>query len=73
MDIPSVFARNLLRLRAEKGWTRQKLADLAEIDRTYLSALERDAYSATIDMVAKIAKAFDVEPSALLEREHAWR
>lgn len=73
MDIPSVFARNLRRLRAEKGWTQQELADLAEIDRTYPSAPERGAYSATIDMVAKIAGASGVEPSALLEREHARR
>ena len=70
MDIPTVFARNLRRMRAEKGWTQQELADLAHIDRTYLSALERGAYSATIDMVAKIAGAFGVEPAAMLQRDH---
>lgn len=67
MDLPDVFARNLRRLRAERGWTQQELADKAEMDRTYLSALERGAYSATIDMVAKIAGAFGVEPASMLK------
>ncbi len=67
MDLPDVFARNLRRLRAERGWTQQELADRAEMDRTYLSALERGAYSATIDMVAKIATAFGVEPASMLK------
>ncbi|HWA88914.1 MAG TPA: helix-turn-helix transcriptional regulator [Rhizomicrobium sp.] len=69
MNFSDVFARNLRRLRAERGWTQQELADLADIDRTYLSALERGAYSATIDMIAKIAGAFGVEPAFML-RDH---
>jgi transcriptional regulator with XRE-family HTH domain len=69
MDMPDIFARNLRRLRAEKGWSQQELAELAEIDRTYISALERGVYSATIDIVAKLAVAFGVEPSSLLTRE----
>ncbi|MFZ2080463.1 MAG: helix-turn-helix transcriptional regulator [Xanthobacteraceae bacterium] len=40
----------------------------AGIDRTYVSALERGVYGATIDMVEKLAAVLDVEPSALLQR-----
>jgi transcriptional regulator with XRE-family HTH domain len=68
MDIREVFARNLRRLRNEKDLSQEELAFLAKIDRTYISALERGVYSATITMVAKLAAVFDVEPSAMLER-----
>jgi transcriptional regulator with XRE-family HTH domain len=44
------------------------LAHEADVDRTYVSALERSEYSATIDMVDKLAKALGVDASALLQR-----
>ena len=48
-------------------WTQEELADKADMDRTYLSRLERGAYSPTIDMVAKIAGAFGVDPASMLK------
>ena len=68
MDIREVFARNLRRARNAKGLSQEALAHEADIDRTYVSALERSQYSATIDMVDKLAKALGVEASALLQR-----
>ena len=68
MDIREVFARNLRRLRNARGLSQEALAAAAEIDRTYVSALERGLYGATIDMVAKLANVLEVEPSTLLER-----
>jgi transcriptional regulator with XRE-family HTH domain len=68
MDIREVFARNLRKARAAKGLSQEQLAHEAEIDRTYVSALERCVYSATIDMVDKLARVLDVEASALLQR-----
>jgi len=68
MDIREVFARNLRRARNAKGLSQEALAHEADIDRTYVSALERSQYGATIDMVDKLAKALGVEPSSLLQR-----
>jgi len=68
MQIREVFARNLRKSRHEKGLSQEALAHEAEVDRTYISALERGVYSATIDMVDKLAMVLDVEASALLER-----
>jgi transcriptional regulator with XRE-family HTH domain len=68
MDIREVFARNLRKARAAKGLSQEVLAHEAEVDRTYISALERCVYSATIDMVDKLARVLDVEASALLQR-----
>lgn len=33
------------KLRKKKGWSQQKLADLAHLDRTTIGALERNDYS----------------------------
>ena len=68
MDIREVFARNLRKARNAKGLSQEALAHEANIDRTYVSALERSEYSATIVMVDKMARALGVEASALLQR-----
>jgi transcriptional regulator with XRE-family HTH domain len=66
MDIREVFARNLRKARNARCLSQEGLAHEANVDRTYVSALERGVYNATIVMVAKLAKALDVEPSELL-------
>ena len=61
MQIREVFARNLRKARHEKGLSQEALAYEAEVDRTYISALERGVYGATIDMVDKLAAVLNVE------------
>ncbi len=68
MHIREIFAQNLKKYRRLRGVSQEELAHLAGIDRTYVSALERKVYSASLDVVADIAKAFDVEPSELITR-----
>jgi len=66
MNLRSVFASNLKRCRRAKGLSQEALADAAEIDRTYVSALEREIYSASLDTIEKIATALEVPPHQLL-------
>jgi len=66
MSIREVFAQNLKKFRRAKGLSQEELAHLAGIDRTYVSLLERRIYSVTIDIVARLAEALDIEPSELL-------
>lgn len=68
MDIRKILAQNLRALRKHKGWSQEELAHRAGVDRTYISALERGIYSATIVMVEKLAAVLDVEPPALIDR-----
>jgi transcriptional regulator with XRE-family HTH domain len=68
MHVREVFARNLRKARNARGLSQEALAHEADIDRTYVSALERSEYSATIDMVDKLAKALGLEASELLQR-----
>ncbi len=71
MDIRETFATNLKRLRHAQGLSQEELAHRAEIDRTYVSSLERSVYSAGIDVVDRIAKVLGVEASDMLKRPDA--
>ena len=46
-----MLALNLRRHRRLQGLSQEELAHRADIDRTYLSALERSVYAASIDVV----------------------
>jgi transcriptional regulator with XRE-family HTH domain len=68
VDIRDVLALNLRGLRQAKGLSQEELAHQAEIDRTYVSALERSVYAAGIDVVDRLARVFGVEAADLLKR-----
>ncbi len=68
MDIRELFARNLRIYRRQRGLSQEELADRAEIDRTYISALERSVYGVTIDVLDRLATALDLEAADLLQR-----
>ena len=69
MELRKAFARNLRAARQTRKVSQEELAELAELDRTYVSALERCLYSASLDTIERIAHALEMEPSALLQRE----
>ena len=66
MDIREVFAGNLRRLRKARGLSQEDLAEAADLDRTYISALERRRFAASLDVVQAIALALEVRPADLL-------
>ena len=66
MDVRRQLARNLKRLRLEKGWSQEELADQAGLHRTYVSGVERAVRNPTITIVAALAKALGVAPGELL-------
>jgi transcriptional regulator with XRE-family HTH domain len=68
MSIRDVLAKNVRKYRQAAGLSQEELADRAEIDRTYISSIERSVYAATIDVVDRLAKALAVEASDLLVR-----
>lgn len=68
MTARETLACNMKRLRAERGLSQEALADIAEIDRTYVSALERRRYAASIDMVERLAAALQCDLVDLLTR-----
>ena len=66
MTIREIFATNLRRERQRCNLSQEALAHEADIDRTYVSALERSLYSASLDTIEQIAAALGVEPYKLL-------
>ncbi len=68
MTIREVLAFNLRTLRRERNLSQEALAHRAEIDRTYVSSLERGNYAASIDVVDRLASVLGVEAADLLRR-----
>ncbi|MEO6781560.1 MAG: helix-turn-helix transcriptional regulator [Bradyrhizobium sp.] len=66
--MPEVSARNLPRVQHEKRYSQEALAPEVGVDRTYIRALERGAYSANIDMPDKLAAVLGAETDMLLHR-----
>jgi transcriptional regulator with XRE-family HTH domain len=66
MRLREVLAKNLKRLRLAADLSQEDLAHRAEIDRTYVSSLERGRYSATVDMLERLAAVLGVKPADLL-------
>ena len=67
MALRRIFADNLRCARLEIGLSQEGLADAAGIDRTYVSALERGKYAASVDVIERLAKALRVTPASLLK------
>ena len=70
MEIRQVLAENLRRHRRLAGLSQEELAHKAGVDRTYVSALERCVYAASIDVVDRLAVELGVSASDLLLREN---
>ena len=71
MEIREVLAYNLRNQREAQGLSQEELAHRAGIDRTYVSALERCRYAATIDVVDRLARELGLEASDLLKKPTA--
>lgn len=62
MRLRERVARNLRRLRREKGISQEDLADRAGVNRNYPGLLEREQYAASVDVLEKLAAALEVDP-----------
>jgi transcriptional regulator with XRE-family HTH domain len=63
-----ILGRNVRAARKEMGWSQEDLAFETEIDRTYISGIERGVRNPSLDMIVKLAKTLKVTPAKLLER-----
>ena len=65
--IVEVFGKVLRELREANHISQEKLAEYCELDRTYISLLERGLRQPTITTIFKLAKALNTSPSMLIE------
>lgn len=66
-DLREVFATNLRRLRHKKGLSQEDLAYTADVNRTYISKLEKGVSYPGLEIIGKLAAVLEVEPAALLK------
>lgn len=60
------IAANLKRLRKEKGWSQESMAEAADFHRTYVSQLERCITNISVDGLEQLALALGVDIIDLL-------
>lgn len=56
----AAFGRNIARIRTQKGLSQDALAEKADLDRTYVSGIERGVRNPGIKTVLRIARALGV-------------
>ena len=59
------FGRNVARVRTERGLSQDKLAEKADLDRTFVSGIERGVRNPGIKTVLRIARALNVSVADL--------
>lgn len=67
MDVRQRLAANMKRLRKERGWSQEALADEAGLDRTYISGIERRVKNPTVTVIEKVAVALSCRLGDLLD------
>jgi len=67
MDIKKKFGERVKNLRLEKGWSQEKLALTADLDRTYIPGIEKGDRNISITVIQKIAIALDLEITELFK------
>ena len=55
-DITKLLGQRIRNYRTEKGWSQEKLAELAGCHPTYIGQIERAEKNATIESIEKIGK-----------------
>jgi len=68
MDARGLVAWNLRRLRVARGIAQEALAVDAEIDRTYVSRLERNLENPTVAVLERVARALGTEITELFAK-----
>lgn len=65
-DIREKFGSRIKDLRIARGYSQEKLAEIADLDRTYIPGIENGKRNVSLVVIEKIAKAFNLTLSELL-------
>jgi transcriptional regulator with XRE-family HTH domain len=61
------FGVRIKSLRLQKGYSQEQLGLIAELDRTYISGIERGLRNVSLINLERLALALNVEPAELLK------
>ncbi|MEA4944581.1 MAG: helix-turn-helix transcriptional regulator [Propionicimonas sp.] len=62
------FGARVRALRTDRGWSQEELAHRANLDRTYVSGVERGVRNPTLDVITRFADTLEVEVADLFPR-----
>lgn len=66
MDVVTLLGLNVRDLRRQQRLSQEELAHRAEMDRSYISDLERGTRNPSVKALGRIAEALGVSPDCLL-------
>lgn len=66
-NLREVLAYNIRVARVTKGWSQEDLALECDLDRTYVSAVERARWNVSLSNIERFALALDLAPWVLLK------
>jgi len=67
MRLMKRVGRNVKRLRRQRGWTQQALADRVGIHQVYVAQIEGAVKELSLEMLGRVARALRVPPAELLK------
>jgi transcriptional regulator with XRE-family HTH domain len=65
--VATAFGRRVRALRHQKGWSQERLAEEAHLDRSYIAGIEVGVRNPSLKALDRIAAAFGVRLAALFE------
>ena len=68
-----MLGAELRKARLTAGMTQEQLAFAAEVDRSYISQLENDHRSPTMDLFFRLCEAMGASPASLVGRVERYR
>ena len=66
-NLREILAYNIRVARVSKGWSQEELALECDLDRTYVSAVERARWNVSLSNIERFALALDMAPWVLLK------
>ena len=62
LDLKVLVGKRIRQLRKERGWSQSELAFRANMQDSYLAAMERAARNVSLDTISRVLKALEVSP-----------
>lgn len=67
MDVVQLLGKNVRKFRKLKGLTQEQLAHDTEMERSYISDLERGTRNPSVRALGRLAEALSIKPEELLK------
>ena len=63
--VQAQLGQRIAELRREKGWSQERLAQRAQLHRTYVGRVERGEQNVSLQIITRLAHALDLRVSQL--------